>query len=535
MRVRERGECQGSWWERWGEGQAQGDAKAAGGEISGLDGSLASVEAGLDDGQAEAGAAGVAGAGVFGTEERFEQAGEGFGGHAGSLVVEVQGGLGGADIGMGTERAGVAGIADGVTEDIGDGALEEGGIGEDGEIGGEFVDQGGVGLGFAGPGALEDEVDGDGFEVGGSAVGGAGEGEEFLDEGGHFVEVLGEVMEGGVVGGGGMGIEDGHGGLHTGDGGGQFVGGIAEEPALAGDLLSEAFGHAIDGLGEAAEFVLSAEGEAIVEAPGGDGFGLAGEAGEVAGDTAEVGEPEGDGDGEGGETGEGPGTDIEEQTAGPGMAGAQEEEGGVGGVLEGKLDDDPEGGGLTGTDDGAGEGSGSEGGAGWQAAGSEAAAGSAAPALTATTTATATGAEAEAGSVATGEGRTAGGAEEVEDGLGKGGGGRGAEGGGFGIEHVKVEAGGLAVLVEQVGEIVGGDEIEIALEVAGQGMDAVATGAGQEPGGVQSDLGEEHDGEHGGDEEDIGEQPEQEPGGERETSEGVDHGVDGELGSWITR
>ena len=191
-------------------------------------------------------------------------AGDFFFGHARAFVGhrDPDGGAVGVQAGGHGNGMGGAGVADGVADQVGQGAVEQGGVGADLAGFGNVEGQRGSGMGFAIPGSAGDGPHVGDFELDGSAMGGPGEGEEFVDQGGHFVEFLAKIGEVAFGPGRFARFQNGQRGLHACEGRAEFVGGIAEETFLAGDEAGEASGHLVDGVGEAPEFVVPAQAEA---------------------------------------------------------------------------------------------------------------------------------------------------------------------------------------------------------------------------------------------------------------------------------
>ena len=194
------------------------DFEAGGLAEVGGDVALAGFDAVLGDGEAEAGAAGVTGAGGFGTEEGLEEAGKGLRRDAGSLVGDVNDCLVRLGFSPDANGSGLGGVTDSVADDVAESAVDGAFEGVEAEMGGDVHLDGGIGSLAGDDGAGEFE-EGEGF--GGFAFRerlGFGEGHDFFDEAGHMLEFGVEFFEvSGLVGGAAL-FDDAKGHLHSGDG-----------------------------------------------------------------------------------------------------------------------------------------------------------------------------------------------------------------------------------------------------------------------------------------------------------------------------
>ena len=86
----------------------------------------------FDDGEAEAGAAHFPAAGAVDAVEAFEDSGEVFGGDAETVVGDFEEDVAVFGFGCGADFAVVAGVFDGVVDEVGDGALEVVYVADDG-------------------------------------------------------------------------------------------------------------------------------------------------------------------------------------------------------------------------------------------------------------------------------------------------------------------------------------------------------------------------------------------------------------------
>jgi hypothetical protein len=203
----------------------------------------------FDDGEAESGAAGFAGAGFIEAIEPFEDALQGIGREAGAVVLDLD--VDGLGVGFGGgdgDVSGLAAVLDGVVDQVEEHLLKPVGIGSDAELRGDVVLQGDgafTGADFeVGDDPVDDGLELDGFDIHDDLTGlEAGDGEEIFDEVGEAVGVsLDRLEEAG--GGGGVfdgAMEEGFGvALDHGERGAEFMADIGDELASGVLKLAEA-------------------------------------------------------------------------------------------------------------------------------------------------------------------------------------------------------------------------------------------------------------------------------------------------------
>ncbi len=241
------------------------------------------VADGGDEGEAEAGAGGVAGG--FGAEEAFDGAfAVGFG-DAGTLIGDAD--FDGVVVQHGDEDDLCAGGGEfqGIVEQVGDGLLDKLAVAQEGERAGDVGVQ--VDAAFFGDGVVEFiEVEQDGGEVEGFEGGAAGAGFDFgdaeqgLEDGDDAVEVVRRAFDGAAQVLLGAGVEGGvlQPGAGAGDGGAQVVGDGVGDFAHTVHQAGNAVQHFVDDVGELVEFIAVAGfGDAAREVAFGDGAGGGGD------------------------------------------------------------------------------------------------------------------------------------------------------------------------------------------------------------------------------------------------------------------
>ncbi len=233
--------------------------------VAGGEGAAVELDGAAGDGEAEADAAAGAAAVGIDAVEGVEDAAEGVLGNAGAAVADEDGGLRAVaaegDVDGGSGRR----VADGVADDVFNGAAEEFGVA--GEIdAGDFGDVERAVLRGGFDAAVVDDVGEQIVEaeeiavLGGGVAFGASDFEEASDE---LVEAAGLAFDA-IEGGGGVLVGAGEfdGDAQAGEGAAKFVGDVEEETALGGEQGFDAPGHAVEGAGELAEFVVAFRGDA---------------------------------------------------------------------------------------------------------------------------------------------------------------------------------------------------------------------------------------------------------------------------------
>lgn len=177
---------------------------------------VAGLNAALDDGEAETGAAGFAVAGIFKAVEGLEDAVEGIGWNTGALVLNENADFGTLLLGCDVDGAGFAGIADGVAEQVGHGAVEGLVLGQDLKRGVDIRSDFDAGTGLGLDGAPDKIGQGQGREMDRVLPHfGLGEFQQAVGESGHDFDVLGEVLQ--IFGAGcvHLAVENAEGELHA--------------------------------------------------------------------------------------------------------------------------------------------------------------------------------------------------------------------------------------------------------------------------------------------------------------------------------
>jgi hypothetical protein len=255
----------------------------------------------LDDGEAETESTGVAATRIFWSEEGVAEAWEEMFWDAWAVVLDGEDdaalGAGGGDL----DGGGLTGVADGISEDVGDGASGESGVGFDGEVFWDGEGHGGVGAFLIASGG-DELVEREGFDVDLGAETCAGEGEEFFDEAGHGGGFFTDVVDFALEFWSGALFEDAEGPFDSCEGRVEFVCDVAEEPFLAGDEFLESVCELVEGIGEAAEFFGAAGLVLGFEVAAGDVFCEAPDLAEWDCDFSDEGDPEEGGGEEDGES-----------------------------------------------------------------------------------------------------------------------------------------------------------------------------------------------------------------------------------------
>ncbi|RFC44722.1 MAG: hypothetical protein DVB28_000886 [Verrucomicrobia bacterium] len=277
---------------RGGRGEFQLDFETAGFAVADGDESPAGFHAAFDDGQAEADAPGLAGACAFCAEKRVAEPVEELGRDAWAAVGDGEDDVCGARMGVHSDGAGVGGVAESVAEDVGEGTLEEVGVGVDAEPG----RQGGLDLVlgdvFLGEDFLEEAGEFDFFQVQFGVKACFCKLEDFLQERGHLGDFLPNIVEVGLQVGIGLLLNDSEAELHARQGRAEFVGDVPEEAFLARDKFFESITEVVEGACEAADFVTALDGDACVELAASHAFGGIAHFAQGDGDSAHERQPE---------------------------------------------------------------------------------------------------------------------------------------------------------------------------------------------------------------------------------------------------